>query len=419
MRALLGECCAKIIPFQPREDYRHGGPLRICAAPMTAGPDFDSATLANCGPRVAYFVHNLADAAVARRIAMLRAGGASVTVAGFCRDETAPVTVAGAPAVSLGRTHDAALKQRAAQVARNLALPDAMVAAARGADVIVARNLEMLALARLAQRRARVPRLVYESLDIHRSLLGEGLASRALRAVERRLMGSADLLIYSSPAFHEHYFAPVQRVAIPTLLVENKLLRLEGDAAPEGSRPPGPPWTIGWFGNLRCRRTLVILTALAEAGEGEIEILIAGKASPAEFPDFAAQVAHPRIRYVGPYAPSDLPELYRQCHFAWAIDYFEEGLNSTWLLPNRLYEAAAFHTVPIALRSVQTGRWLAEHGAGLLLGPQDPVAQVLETLRALDASGYERLRAAVAAIPRHDLVADLHDGVALTEALAG
>lgn len=398
---------------------------------MTAGPDFDSTTTANPGPsdafgrrgrpgsRIAYFVHNLADAAVARRIAMLRAGGATVTVAGFCRDETAPTQVAGAPAIPLGRTHDAALRQRAGQVARNLAMPDTMVDAARGADVIVARNLEMLALARTAQRRAGVPRLVYESLDIHRSLLGDGFASRALRAVERRLMRSADLLIYSSPAFHEHYFAPFQDVAIPALLVENKLLRLDGDAAPDNTRTPGPPWTIGWFGNLRCRRTLAILIALAEAGAGEIEILIAGKASPAEFPDFAAQVARPRIRYVGPYAATDLPELYRRCHFAWAIDYFEEGLNSTWLLPNRLYEAGAFHTVPIALRGVQTGRWLAEHGAGLLLGPQDPAPAVLERLRTLDAAGYETLRQAVAAIPRSDLIADVTDCAALTAALAG
>lgn len=400
---------------------------------MTADPISDHAATAGAGriddtcrpaPRVAYFVHNLADAAVARRIAMLHAGGAEVTVAGFCRDETAPATVAGAPAVALGRTHDAALKQRAGQVARNLVRPSAMVEAARGADVIVARNLEMLALARTAQRRAGVPRLVYESLDIHRSLLGSGAASKALRALERRLMRAADLLIYSSPAFHEHYFAPVQHLSIPALLVENKLLRLDGDAPPANilsgvARAPGPPWTIGWFGNLRCRRTLTTLIELADSGEGAIEVLIAGKASPAEFPDFAAQVAHPRIRYVGPYAASDLPELYRQCHFAWAIDWFEEGLNSTWLLPNRLYEAAAFHTVPIALRSVQTGRWLAAHDAGLLFESGDPATALLARLRTLDASAYERLRGAVAAIPRTDLIADKSDCTALVAALAG
>lgn len=388
-------------------------------SPWSAIADKRPGMTARPGPQIAYFVHNLADAAVARRIAMLRAGGAAVSVAGFCRDEVAPAAVAGAPAIALGRTHDAALAQRAGQVVRNLASPAAIVTAARGADVLVARNLEMLALARMAQRRAGVPRLVYESLDIHRSLLGSGIASTALRAVERGLMRSADLLVYSSPAFLDRYFAPVQHVAIPSLLVENKLLRLDGDAVPQEARAPGPPWTIGWFGNLRCRRTLTILTALADAGGGAIEILIAGKASPAEFPDFAAQIVHPHIRYAGAYGAADLPDLYRQCHFAWAIDYFEEGLNSTWLLPNRLYEAAAFHCVPIALSAVQTGRWLADRGAGLLLGPEDPVTQVLSLLQTLDAPTYARLRAAVAAIPRDDLVADRRDCAALVEALAG
>ena len=216
--------------------------MTVSASVARAGSSNDPARAAL---RVAYFVHNLADAAVARRIAMLDAGGAEVTVAGFCRDEAAPATVAGAPAVALGRTHDAALKQRAGQVVRNLVQPGTMVDAARGADVIVARNLEMLALARMAQRRAGIPRLVYESLDIHRSLLGSGVASRMLRAVERRLMRRADLLITSSPAFREHYFEPVQHLAMPTLLVENKLLRLAGDAAPDHPRTPGPPRTPG------------------------------------------------------------------------------------------------------------------------------------------------------------------------------
>jgi glycosyltransferase involved in cell wall biosynthesis len=368
---------------------------------------------------VAYFVHNLADPAVARRITMMRAGGAEVTVAGFCREERAPVEVAGAAAISLGRTHDAALRQRAQMVLRHLARPAAILDAARGADVIVARNLEMLALAHRVRRREGIGRLVYESLDIHRSLLGGGPASKALRGIERRLMRGADLLIHSSPAFLNHYFTPTQQLAIPTRLIENKLLRLSGETPGAGGLEAGPPWSIGWFGNLRCRRTLAILLALAEAAEGRIEVLIAGKASPAEFPDFAAQAAHPHVRYVGPYTAADLPELYRQCHFAWAIDYFEDGLNSTWLLPNRLYEAAAFGTVPIALASVETGRWLARHCAGLLLPDGDPVPMMLDRLGALGAADYADLRRAVAVIPHSDLVADRDDCEALVAALTG
>jgi glycosyltransferase involved in cell wall biosynthesis len=369
--------------------------------------------------KIAYFVHNLADAAVARRIVMLRAGGAEVIVAGFCRDEIAPTQVAGARAISLGRTHDADLGQRARMVLRNLAAPTRLAAVANGADVVMARNLEMLVLAARAAKLGKVGRLVYESLDIHRSLLGSGLASKALRWIERRLMRQSALLIYSSPAFLRHYFAPMQALAIPARLVENKLLDLDNTLPPPISPPAPPPYTIGWFGNLRCKRTLAILRQLADIGQGRIRILICGKPSGAEFPDFPAQVAHPQIRYLGPYTAADLPGLYAQCHFAWAIDFFEEGLNSTWLLPNRLYESAAFGTVPIALNSVETGHWLAAHGAGLLLTGRDVAAQVMARLDALDVDGYADLRAAMDEIPKADLICRANECRDLVVNLAG
>lgn len=373
-----------------------------------------------CVTRIAYLVHNLADAAVARRIAMFRAGGAEVTVLGFCRDPVPPAEVAGASAIALGQTHDAALFHRALQVLGNLLKSRTLIEGCRDADVIVARNLEMLALARFAAARLGGVRVVYESLDIHRSLLGQGLASQAVRAVERRLARGCALLLTSSPAFVREYFLPVQRLALPSRLVENKLLLLDGDPRPPRQSPPeGPPWTIGWFGNLRCRKTLATLTSLAGQGAGRIEIVIAGKASPAEFPDFVRQADQPHMRYLGPYVANDLPALYAQCHFAWAIDYFEEGLNSAWLLPNRLYEASAFGAVPVALEGVETGRWLASHDAGLLLGAGSELEQLATRLKSLDAAAYAGLRDSVLAIPRCDLVAGRDDCRELVARVAG
>lgn len=369
--------------------------------------------------RIAYLVHNLADSAVARRIVMFRAAGAEVTVLGFCREERAPAEIAGAPAVSLGRTHDADLGQRARQVFANVIRTKKLLEGCRDADVIVARNLETLVLGRWAQARLGGRRLVYESLDIHRSLLGGGVKGHVMRAIERSLMRHCSLLLSSSPAFLREYFEPVQKLAIPALLVENKLLALDGDPPTPALPVTGPPWRIGWFGNLRCRKTLATLLRLADEGGGRIEVLIAGKASPAEFPDFAAQVARPHVRYHGPYAPSELPGLYGQCHFAWSIDYFEQGLNSTWLLPNRVYEASCFGAVPVALANVETGRWLAVHDAGLLLEEGREAEQFAGVLRDITTAEYAPLRARVFAIPRRDLVADERDCAELLSAVAG
>ena len=103
---------------------------------------------------------------------------------------------------------------------------------------------------------------------------------------------------------------------------------------------------------------------------GSVEIVIRGRVATSVLPDFDAVVAAtPGLSFGGPYDRArDLPALYGDVHFAWAIDFFEAGSNSDWLLPNRLYEAGLFGAVPIACRDVATGAWLAERGLGVLLG---------------------------------------------------
>jgi succinoglycan biosynthesis protein ExoL len=374
----------------------------------------------NATIRIAYFVHDMNDAAVARRVTMLRAAGATVTVAGFRRDDRLPEAVSGVPVVDLGRTADAKLLQRAMVVFRNLLRPKTMFEGMGQPDVIIARNLESLALAVRARRKVPTARLVYECLDIHRSLLGSSSPHRIIQRIESALLKSIDLLIVSSPAFVREYFSKKPGFDAPVLLVENKVLTLGTMAYVEQAFSAGPPWTIGWFGNLRCRRTFETLAALAARSNGRIRILVAGRASPAVFDDFAALVERsPNCTFAGAFTPDDLGKLYAQCHFAWAIDYFEEGLNSNWLLPNRLYEASSFGAVPIALKSVETGRWLARYDAGWLIDDAGGVEGMAAMFENLDPAGYAKLHQAVAAIPREALIADRSDCDELLDAVAG
>lgn len=368
------------------------------------------------GMRIAYLAHDLNDPAVNRRVRMMRAGGGDPIVLGFHRDDQVPGTIDGAPVVALDRTRDARLAQRAAAVARNAVQAGRMIEAARGSDVIVARNLEMLVLAARLRRALPGAGLAYECLDIHRMLLSHSVPARAIQALERHLLGSVDLLLSSSPAFLREYFARRPSLRAPSMLLENKVLALDKAPPSPSSAPGGPPWTIGWFGMLRCRRTFSILADLTRRYAGRVQVRIAGRASPAEFPDFAAEVAAvPGFHYHGPYTPADLPQLYGDCHFAWAIDYFEEGLNSRWLLPNRLYEAATFGAVPIALRSVETGQWLERRGAGLVV--DDGLTELHQTLSVLDGASHAALRDDVSAIPRADLIASAVDCWELVAAL--
>src|SRR4051794_2438873 len=122
------------------------------------------------GARILYLAHNLGDAAVQRRVSMLRGGNSEVSLVGFSRGSATPADLAIQPALLLGKTHDADLAHRSVMVLRRLGAPGELSRSACEANVILARNLEMLVLA--ARIRQPNQRLVYECLDIHRSMLG-------------------------------------------------------------------------------------------------------------------------------------------------------------------------------------------------------------------------------------------------------
>jgi succinoglycan biosynthesis protein ExoL len=365
---------------------------------------------------LAYLVHDLSDAAVHRRINLFAREGFVVGLAGFRRHAAAPET--SMPQVlDLGRTMDARLAQRARSVVKYLMAPGVVRDLCRGAPVIVARNLEMLALA--WRVRGRHQRLVYECLDIHRMMLGDGRKSRLMRWLERRLLARTDLVIVSSPAFTREYFTKRQGRQDRILLVENKVPG-EREMPLVAARPTRghAAWTIGWFGMLRCQKTLRQLAALARSSDGRIDVVIAGIPSPAEFPDFSSQVADcPGLRYLGPFRQEDLPLLYEAVDFVWAIDYFEEGLNSDWLLPNRLYEGLASGAVPIALKQVETGRWLQSHGVGLLV--RDALAELPGRLGALGRGEHIRMREAIARLPEQALYQTPAERHEIAAAVAG
>jgi len=387
---------------------------------------FGSTTNLRSPLRIAYFVHDLSDPAVSKRVQMLRAAGAEVVVLGFRRQDQVVLTIHGARAIDLGRTHDARLGQRALKVLQQRLSVSSWRDDVVTADILLARNLEMLVLAASAQRKyARHASLVYECLDLHRLLLSKGAAGKILRLVERSLLRRIRLLVVSSPAFVSEYFEPRQRISqrlgLPVLLVENKMLDLQPSSSPirpTGSElPAGPPWRIGWFGMIRCRKSLDLLCSLAAQRPGLVEVVIRGRPARVEFSDFDAQVNRtPGVVFGGPYQPSELAALYQNVHFNWAIDFFEEGANSTLLLPNRIYEGGRHAAIPIALARTETGRWLRRRGLGVLL--ESPAQELRYFFEQLTAEQYSELKQASGSAPVSGFIADQQDCERLLAALA-
>ncbi len=359
--------------------------------------------------RLAYFVHDLNDPAVARRLMMLQPHLSSAVVIGFHRGASPPPMVAGWPVIDLGRTSDGKLGARAIKVLQRLIYLQPLASLLKDATLIIARQLEMLALASAGRRRyAKNAILIYECLDIHKMLLG----SRVLRRVESHLLRGVDRIIVSAPAFVDAYLGPTHGAALPPVsLIENKILKNEMISVPaEYLRLGEPPWRIGWFGILRCRRSLLLLIELTRRLPGLINVELRGRPALAAIPDFHALVANaPDLTFHGAYDRStDLAAIYHRIHFTWTIDFYEAGQNSAWLLPNRLYEGGAHGAVPIAVASVATGQWLARHGAGILL--DEPMsASLYNFFAALESTTYACASAKVAEIASPNWIDDGED----------
>jgi succinoglycan biosynthesis protein ExoL len=337
---------------------------------------------------------------------MLKIASAQVILIGFKRTAERLKDVEGCETIDLGETRDGAFLARIGSVASAAMRLERLEKALRGCNVLLARNLEMLFLAVKARRRyARNASLVFECLDIHRMLLGNGLSSYLLRSIETSLMRDVDLILTSSPRFVSEYFDP-RKFNRPIRILENKVLLADPEIS-RPSRPPprvGPPWKIGWFGMIRCRRSFEVLRSVAREADGSLQIRIAGRPSPKEFPDFAELLAgSPHVTFTGPYRFDELPTLYGDVHFSWAIDFFEQGLNSSWLLPNRIYESSFFGSVPIAVAGVETARWLAQKQIGVILDGR-PEISLRDFFRALTHQRYRELAGALQGVPPTELV---------------
>jgi succinoglycan biosynthesis protein ExoL len=350
---------------------------------------------------------------------MLKHGSAQVIIAGFTRVPDPPKHIDGCEAINLGWTQDGQFLHRIGSVALVAFRLERLQNILAGCSVVIARNLEMLLLAARARRRylPDAP-LIFECLDIHRLLLRGNLVGQFLRTIESRLVEQVDLILTSSPRFVREYFEP-RNLNRPIRILENKILLPDQSFARSmpPPRPAGPPWKIGWFGMLRCRRSFEILSSVARESDGRLQVVIAGRPSPKEFANFDDLVDKaPFVTFLGPYRLEQLQTLYGSVHFSWAVDYFEQGLNSSWLLPNRIYESSFFGAVPIASEGVETANWLAEKQIGVTLAGE-PEAALNHLVSTMADWRYRQLFDALQRVPATDLVETIESCQQLIESL--
>ena len=334
--------------------------------------------------RVAFFGHDASDAAIRRRIKSFHDDGMHVD--GYMMRRGALADTAWRNH-DLGMTKPGAFVHRAKSIVTGTRKALSFRAELAQADIMYARNLDMLAIAVRVKRKLKldIP-IVYECLDVHRLLCRTDLIGKTLRGLERRLLRASSALVVSSPAFLTHHFERHYKGAYEPVLIENRLTdSFTGGARPDATQvaqspTEAGPLRLGWVGILRCQRSLNLLCETARRLGSKVEIRIHGIVAENEVPNFETQIeAYDNIRFFGRYrAPEDLDQIYRDLDLVWSGDFMEAGFNSVWLLPNRIYEGGFFATPSISPTGTQTAQWVRDHNCGFTLS--EPLESELPAL---------------------------------------
>ena len=319
---------------------------------------------------IAFFAHERGDARVAKRIAALGANGWKILGFTFHRDRGKPDAPPAWENIDLGTTYNRRYLRRLFVFAGSVATLWKERDRLGNCPLIYAVNTDNAALALLGRFFAgSTAPLVLELADIQPAMTGNGIVSKLLRFIERRVLSKSRLLVTTSPGFVENYFKPIQNFSGPVFLLENKVYPSSGLPAPEWSPAPvanGRPWIVGYFGAFRCRRSLELIQSLASKLGDKALFRLRGYASGTiaeEFPQLLGNLSN--VVHEGPYHyPTDLPAMYGGVDFNWCFDESDPSGNSAWLLPNRIYEGGNFGTPALAAEGTETGRWVARQNCG-------------------------------------------------------
>lgn len=357
-------------------------------------------------PLLAFFGQERMDARNVKRINALQDQDWKVLAFTFHRENGRKLIEPAWENIHLGTTYNRRYGQRLCAIIGSLAViwkQRIRLRTSRCFYVINADNALLALFARLVCRRY-IP-IALEIADIQPAMNDGGLIGRALRALERRVLHRSALLITTSPGFVDNYFTAVQKFTGEIFMLENKVYPstalLETRSTRLAPVSAGNPWVIGYFGGFRCERTIDIICSLARALPEKIRFILRGTPTgidPARFRDRMA--AYPNISYDGGYTyPQDLPTMYQSVDLNWCFDFSVAGTNSTWLLPNRIYEGGLFHCPALAYEGTETARWITTRGLGWAFS-EDLTENLRQFLDQLTPEMWDQKRA------NHEITAD-------------
>lgn len=361
--------------------------------------------------RLFFFCPDITDASTVKRVQQFIEHGLRVVVFGFRRERYNNDYEPPWRHVQLGMTADARYWQRLRALLGALPVIFAQRRWLGRASLFYARNLDQLVLTMLARLMSgsRAP-VAYEVLDIQPALMGRKPLATLLRFVERLCLRRVHLLVLSSPGFHRSYYSMMQKYRGEWFLLENRLHAPIPAAADVRENPRSHdskrPWVVGYFGLIRGEATFDLMTRLAARLGDKVLIKFRGVLTTVDEEHFRRTLRqYPNMVYDGPYRPhDDLPDLYGDVDFAWALDLENADHNSRWLLPCRFYEAGHFGVPCLAVHGFEVGALIEEHRIGWTFGRplEEQLVRFFQTLAPAD---YLKVRDRLRSLPQSTFVA--------------
>ncbi len=223
----------------------------------------------------------------------------------------------------------------------------ALIAKCRDGSIVLTSTFDMLLIARFVSLFKNI-RIRHQVRDLHALQLGDGLASRILKRIEKWLLRPCELLIYSAPAFLSEYYSHIYKGQ--SVLLEN-LPRMTAWRNFTVHQQQIGDFTIGYIGIIRYMNPLVNLVeaieSLAVAGNRQ-RVLFAGGGNVMEL---QKHVRTPELfDFVGRFAYTEnVADLHQNVDLIYAVyDRFDR--NCQIAMPTKFYEAL-ITKIPIMVSS--------------------------------------------------------------------
>ena len=242
--------------------------------------------------------------------------------------------------------------------------------------------------------------LIYEIGDIRDIQTKSSILGRFTRWLDRLLIRQVDLVVATSIGYIKGYYNDWLGENPKYHIIENKLEFKFEDQKNIYPVVKKTKITIGYFGVLRCIRSIEILCMLAKSQPDNFRVIVAGVFQDESYKRLITDV--PNIKYYGTYeSPNDLQKLYSDVDIVWACYPFpaDEDQNWKWARTNRFYESCYYSTPMIFLKGSGDEKSILKYEIGMPIQDQND-DKVLDQFSLLNWSNIEKWNKAIKDVPQ-------------------